>query len=87
MTRADRFNSSGFGRFINSAGGRTFRFSAGLAFLVIGIRYFDTPGGKASLLWSFFPLTAGGLDICWISASMGGPMRGTACRADASAVR
>lgn len=83
MNRAMRFNRSQFGRFINTSAGRTFRVAAGTAFLAVGLRYRQTAAGKASLLWSVLPLSAGGLDICYVSASLGGPLRGATCRAQA----
>jgi hypothetical protein len=36
MSLEERFNRSGFSRFINSRAGRVFRLSAGTAFVVIG---------------------------------------------------
>ncbi len=84
MTLANKFNRSAFGRWINSPAGRAFRVLAGSGFAIAGLRYRHTAGGKAALMWSFFPLSAGGLDICWISAALGGPLRGEACRADAA---
>ena len=85
MNRAVRFNRSRFGRFLNTAAGRVFRVAAGTAFVAVGLRRRRTGAGKVSLLWSVLPLSAGGLDICYISASLGGPIRGAACRAQASA--
>jgi len=82
--RAAAFNRSTFGRWINSRAGRAFRLAAGGGFLLLGILYWDTPAGKAALIWSVFPLSAGGFDVCWISAALGGPFRGAACRAHAA---
>lgn len=81
MSRATAFNRSTFARWLNGPSGRVFRLSAGLAFVLLGVRYWDSPAGKASLVWSLFPLSAGGVDVCWISAALGGPFRGAACRA------
>jgi hypothetical protein len=81
MRVATRFNRSAFGRWLNGPSGRVFRVAAGSAFLLAGLRARRTPAGKASLLWSVFPLSAGALDVCFISLSLGGPFRGDACRA------
>lgn len=77
---ADAFNRSSFGRWINSHAGRAFRLVAGTGFLVGGLATRSTPGGKASLAWGVFPFTAGLLDVCYISAALGGPFRGRECR-------
>jgi hypothetical protein len=77
---ADAFNESGFSRFINSGAGRVFRVVAGLGFLALGARLRDRAVGKAALAWSVFPLSAGGLDLCFISAVLGGPLRGAKIR-------
>jgi hypothetical protein len=81
MRLATRFNRSPFGTWLNSPAGRLFRVAAGGVFLAVGLRHRRGPGGKASLVWSFFPLTAGSFDVCYISVSLGGPFRGSACRA------
>ena len=80
---ADSFNGSAFGRWINSPAGRIFRITAGVGFLVAGVAARHTPGGKASLAWAALPLSAGLLDVCYVSATLGGPLRGGGCRAQA----
>lgn len=82
-TPADSFNRSDFGRWINSPAGRVFRLTGGTLFLAAGVAARRSAGGKASLTWGVFPFTAGLFDICYISAALGGPIRGSACR-DAS---
>ena len=77
----DTFNRSGFSRFINSPAGRIFRIGAGTAFLVVGFLHRDHPLGVASMVWSVLPLSAGAFDICYISAVLGGPLRGAKIRA------
>jgi hypothetical protein len=77
----ERFNRTGFSRFINSAGGRIFRLAAGTAFLVFGLLNRSEPLGVAALVWSVFPLSAGIFDVCWISAVLGGPLSGASIRA------
>jgi len=74
------FNRSGFSRFINSATGRIFRLVAGIAFLVIGYVYRDHWLGVVSMVWSILPLSAGALDLCYISALLGGPISGKKIR-------
>ncbi len=73
MTLSERFNRSGFGRWINGPGGRAVRLCAGIAFLAVGISFREYPLGIAALVWSFFPLSAGIFNVCWISLVLGGP--------------
>lgn len=80
MSLAKSYNRSAFGRWLVSPPGRVFRLVAGSGFVLVGVIYRGTPGGAAALVWSVFPLSAGGLDLCWISAALGGPLRGAACR-------
>jgi len=82
MSLAKSYNGSTFGRWLVSPPGRGFRLIAGSGFALAGVLYRGTPAGTAALIWSVFPLSAGGLDLCWISAALGGPLRGAACRAD-----
>ena len=82
MSLSQSYNRSAFGRWLVSPQGRAFRLIAGSGFVLAGVLYWGTPGGTAALIWSVFPLSAGGLDLCWISAALGGPLRGAACRAD-----
>lgn len=77
---ADAFNDSRFSRFLNSDAGRVFRVIAGLGFVAIGARFHDRALGVAALAWSVFPLSAGGLDLCFISAALGGPLSGAKIR-------
>jgi hypothetical protein len=81
MRLATRFNRSRFGTWLNSPAGRLFRVSAGGVFLAVGLRHRHGRGGQASLAWSLLPLTAGAFDVCYISVSLGGPFRGSGCRA------
>jgi len=74
------FNRSGFSRFINSSAGRIFRLLTGIAFLVVGYVYRDHVLGVLSMVWSILPLSAGGLDLCYISAVLGGPISGDKIR-------
>ena len=76
----DAFNRSGFSRFINSGAGRIFRVAAGIGFLAIGARFHKRALGVAALAWSVLPLSAGGLDLCYISGALGGPLAGAKIR-------
>ncbi len=75
------FNRSGFSRFLNSPGGRTFRLVAGAGFLAVGYVYRGHALGVASMVWSILPLSAGAFDICYLSALLGGPISGAKIRA------
>lgn len=77
---AAAFNRSGFARFINSPSGRIFRIAAGTGFLIAGLVFRDHLLGVLSLAWSIFPLSAGALDVCYISAVLGGPIAGKTIR-------
>ncbi len=77
----ERFNRSGFSRFLNSPAGRIFRFVAGLGFLVVGYVYRSHTLGMLSMVWSILPLSAGAFDICYLSALLGGPLSGAKIRA------
>lgn len=81
MSAHEAFNRSAFSRFINGPAGRVFRLAAGAAFLGAGYAYRDRPLGLASMAWSVLPLSAGALDLCWISAALGGPLSGAKIRA------
>jgi hypothetical protein len=76
----EAFNRSGFSRFLNSPAGRIFRVVAGLGFLVVGYVYRGHALGVVSMVWGILPLSAGVLDICYISASLGGPLSGAKIR-------
>jgi hypothetical protein len=74
------FNRSPFSRFINSPAGRVFRLVAGAGFLIVGYVYRHHTLGVLSMAWSVLPLSAGALDICYISAALGGPLSGAKVR-------
>lgn len=75
------FNQSRFSQFINSRGGRVFRLAAGAAFVVGGYAFRTHAGGVAAMVWSVLPLSAGALDLCYVSALLGGPISGSKIRA------
>ena len=80
MTWQETFNGSRFSHFINSRPGRIFRVVAGAAFLIAGFVFRHHPLGVLSMLWSVLPLTAGFLDLCYISVALGGPFSGATIR-------
>jgi len=80
MSWHEAFNQSGFSKFLNSPAGRIFRFAAGTIFLVVGYLYRSHALGVLSMVWGVFPLSAGALDICYISAILGGPLSGAKIR-------
>ena len=73
MAFHDDFNRSAFSHFLNSPAGRVFRLSAGVAFVIVGYFFRAHPLGVISMFWGTLPLTAGGFDVCYISAVLGGP--------------
>jgi hypothetical protein len=80
LSAHEAFNRSAFSQFVNSTAGRILRLAAGTGFLVAGVAYRDRPLGLASMAWSVFPLSSGALDLCWISAALGGPLSGAKIR-------
>jgi hypothetical protein len=80
MSWDENFNQSGFSKFLNSISGRIFRLIAGIGFLVVGYMYREHALGVLSMIWSILPLSAGALDICYLSAVLGGPLSGTKIR-------
>lgn len=82
MLAAKRFNKTGFSRFLNSRAGRVFRLLAGASFLGVGLAMLPSVTAMILIGWSALPLSAGLLDVCWISAALGGPLTGRSIRAD-----
>ena len=81
MSWQEDFNRSSLSRFLNSPTGRVFRVGAGIAFLVVGYLSRGHLLGLVAIIWSIFPLSAGGFDVCYISAALGGPLSGSTIRA------
>jgi hypothetical protein len=73
VSLAESFAQSSFARFINSPPGRVARVLAGIALIAWG--YTDRSIGLAVV--GLIPLAAGALDLCLISALLGGPLRGS----------
>ncbi len=80
MSAHEVFNRSAFSQFVNSATGRTLRVAAGAAFLIVGYLYRDHTAGVLSMAWSVLPLSSGALDLCYVSAALGGPISGAKIR-------
>lgn len=80
MTKYESFNKSNFSIFLNSPSGRILRLVVGIAFIVVGYVYRDHALGVISIIWGLLPLSAGALDICYVSAALGGPLSGKKIR-------
>ena len=76
MSIAESFGKSGFAKFINSPAGRIARIVVGLALIVWGY----TIGGIVLMIIGLIPFAAGALDLCLISALLGGPISGKKLR-------
>jgi hypothetical protein len=76
----EAFNRSAFSQFLNSTAGRVFRLVAGMGFIAVGFVFRNHALGLAAMGWSVIPLTAGGFDVCYISAVLGGPFSGEKIR-------
>ncbi len=76
MGFATRFNQTTFSAWLNGESGRAFRVVAGAMFLIVGGTFRDEGWGLASVLWGVVPLTAGSFDMCYLSAVLGGPLKG-----------
>ena len=85
MGLATRFNQTTFSAWLNGESGRAFQVVAGAMFLIVGVTFRDEGWGLALLLWSVLPLTAGSFDVCYISAVLGGPLKGQEIRDDQGA--
>jgi hypothetical protein len=82
MTKYDSFNQSGFSIFLNKPAGRILRLVIGIGFLVVGYMYRSHALGVISMVWGLLPLSAGALDICYVSAVLGGPLSGKKIRGE-----
>ena len=82
MTKYESFNQSGFSIFLNKPAGRILRLVAGIGFLVVGYMYRSHALGVISMVWGLLPLSAGALDICYVSAALGGPLSGKKIRSN-----
>ena len=76
----DAFNRSALSRFLNRPAGRVFRVVMGIGFLTVGFVFRGHALGVASMVWGLLGFSAGALDICFISALLGGPISGPKIR-------
>ncbi|MGK7313631.1 MAG: DUF2892 domain-containing protein [Candidatus Longimicrobiales bacterium M2_2A_002] len=68
-----------FSTFISSPAGRLLRGIVGVGMIAGGIAMGGT-GGTVLAVAGVIPLSAGVFDLCYISALLGGPIRGEAIR-------
>lgn len=80
MSWHETFNQSGLSKFLNTPAGRIFRLAVGAGFLVVGYVYRGHALGVLSMVWGALAMSAGALDICFISAVLGGPLSGVKIR-------
>ena len=80
MSIGESFCKTPVGRFANSPTGRLTRFVAGIALMSVGYLMTDTVVGRILLVFGIAPLTTGALDLCVMSAVLGGPLRGATIR-------
>ena len=80
MSLAGAFAQTGFARFVNSSAGRIARIVVGLGLIAWG--YTLRPGSAGTILMviGVVPLAAGTLDLCLVSALLGGPIVGARVR-------
>ena len=81
MSLAQSFAQSGFAQFINTLAGRIIRLIAGVVLIVWGYTQLDQTLGIVLIVVGLIPLLAGALDLCLISALLGGPLSGKKVRA------
>jgi hypothetical protein len=75
MSLAESFAQSAFARFINSPTGRVARVLAGLALIGWGYTLRAGSTGIILMVVGLVPLATGALDLCLISALLGGSLR------------
>jgi hypothetical protein len=76
MTTAETFGRTGFAQFINSPIGRLVRIVIGGVLVAWGVALRGRGAGIALMALGAVPLIAGSLDLCLISAVLGGPIIG-----------
>lgn len=80
MSIAESFGRSGFARFVNSPAGRIARLVFGIGLIGWGYTQLTTGTGLALVVVGLVPLATGALDLCLISALLGGPISGVRVR-------
>jgi hypothetical protein len=81
MSLARSFGQSGVARFIASPAGRVLRVVVGLAVIVWAVMMFNGAARTVLVIVGLIPLSAGVFDLCYLSALIGGPIRGSDLRA------
>jgi hypothetical protein len=84
MSTAESFACGPFARFMNSAAGRILRVVVGVVMIIWGYTRLPETSGVVLLALGFIPLIAGWLDLCIVSALLGGPIAGSRVRKIAS---
>ena len=80
MSIAETFGQSAFARFVNSQSGRLIRLIAGGLLVGWGVMQRGSVTGLVLVVVGLVPLATGALDLCLISALLGGPIRGQRLR-------
>ena len=80
MSLAESFQHTGFCRFVITPVGRIARVGAGLALIAWGYTHLSSTLGLIVMLFGFLPLATGALDLCLLSALIGGPLSGRRLR-------
>jgi hypothetical protein len=80
MSLAQSFAHSSFAHFINTVAGRIVRLVAGIALIMWGYFLLDETLGIVLIIVGLIPFVAGALDLCVISALLGGPLAGKKVR-------
>jgi Protein of unknown function (DUF2892) len=73
---AESFGRSRFARIVNSPAGRLARLVVGAGLIGWGYAQRGTGTGLVLMAVGLVPLAAGAFDLCFISALLGGPIRG-----------
>jgi Inner membrane protein YgaP-like, transmembrane domain len=73
---AESFTQSGFAQFISSQAGRYLRIVVGIAIIAWGYSERTQTMGVVLIVVGLIPLVAGTLNLCLISALLGGPISG-----------
>ena len=76
VSLAESFGRSRFAQFINSPAGRLARLVAGVGLIAWGYTQRGTGTGLVFMAVGLVPLAAGALNLCLISALLGGPISG-----------
>ena len=80
MSIAESFARSSFARFVNSPAGRIARLVVGIGLIVWGYTQLESAMGYVLVVIGLVPLAAGAMDLCLISALLGGPISGARIR-------